>query len=30
MRKLKEITPEEELDILQKRRSGIKRKDIIE
>jgi len=30
MRKLKEITPEEELDILQKRKSGIKRKDIIE
>jgi len=30
MRKLKELTPEEELDILQKRKSGIKRKDIIE
>lgn len=30
MRKLKEITLEEELDILQKRKSGIKRKDIIE
>jgi len=30
MRKLKELTEEQELDILQKRKSGIKRKDIIE